>query len=173
MEEEVEDQYREKKVREDPEALGEERKIGKFPSTNMLRKSKLHQRGLVEEEDQENVANQDSPEAAALIVEEVEVELEVLPVSNLRDLALGHWAAKKRREPRAKSLELFVLDRVLRKEDVDSQVKDVNQEVAVDSLQEETEEMNMMTIHGVRKRQTEAVGFSVLATKSAPMFMCM
>ena len=104
----MKDQYREKEVEEDQEALGAERKIGKFPSTNMLKKSKLHQRGLVEEEDQENVANQDSLEAAALIAEEVEVELEVSLVSNLRDPALGHWAARKRREPRAKSLELFV-----------------------------------------------------------------
>lgn len=88
----MEDQYREKEAEEDPEARGAERKIGKFPSTNMLRKSKLHQRGLVEEEDQENVANQDSLEVTVLIAEEVEVEveLEVSLVSNLRDPALGH-----------------------------------------------------------------------------------
>lgn len=103
----MEDQYREKETEEDPEAPGVKRKIGKFPSTSMLRKLKLHQRGLVEEEDQENVANQDSLEVTALIAEEVEVELEVSLVSNPRDPALGHWVARKRREPRARNLELF------------------------------------------------------------------
>lgn len=56
---------------------------------------------------------------------------------------------------------------------MDFQVKDVNQEVAVDSLVEEIEEMNMMTIPGVRRSRTEAVVFSVLATKSAPIFVYM
>lgn len=54
---------------------------------------------------------------------------------------------------------------------MDSQVKDANQEVVVDSLVEEIEEINMMTIPGVRRSRTEAVVFSVLATKSAPMFV--
>ena len=56
---------------------------------------------------------------------------------------------------------------------MDFPVNDVNQEAEVDSLVEEIEEMSMMTNPGVQKRRTQVEGFSVLATKSAPMFMCM